>query len=119
MPHLPQPFSRSEETPAVPHVHDNAPTFIAPTPKLPPRELRLDIVVGTRCPICRENLKNIDSLRRELPDVRVRVIDMDAPDGEKPKNVIAIPTFLLNGYVVATGNPNVAELKKFIRSLST
>lgn len=102
----------------LPHLHDNAPVFDAPRGKVEPRGLQLDIIVGARCPICQENLKSLDDLRRLLPNVNIQVVDIDAPGATVPKNVIAIPTFILNGYVVATGNPNVQELKQFVDSLA-
>lgn len=102
----------------LPHLHENAPNFDAPRTKLEPRALQLDIIVGRRCPICQENLKSLDDLRRLLPNVRIQVVDIDAPGATVPNNVIAIPTFILNGYIVATGNPNVQELKQFVDSLA-
>lgn len=102
----------------LPHLHTNAPNFDAPRTRIEPRGLQLDIIVGRRCPICQENLKTLDDMRRLLPNVNIQVIDIDAPGAAVPKNVIAIPTFLLNGYVVATGNANVQELKQFVDSLA-
>ncbi|MBI4671901.1 MAG: thioredoxin family protein [Chloroflexi bacterium] len=109
---------RDSAAPTLPHRHDLAPNFTAPPDKMPPRALQLEIVVGGHCPVCQANLPMIDALRRELPHVDIRVIDVDAPGSHPPKNVIAIPSFLLNGYLVATGNPNLDELKSFIRTLS-
>jgi protein-disulfide isomerase len=112
-------FGRTSAEQPLPHLHDNAPNFTAPIQKLPSRALQLDIVVGGRCPICQASMPTLEALRHEIPNVNVRVIDMDAPGASKPKNIIAIPTFLLNGYIVATGNPNLDELKEFIRSLNS
>ncbi len=102
----------------LPHLHDKEPNFTPPSLKIPARELQLDIVVGSRCPICKQSQSMVDTLRRELPNVTLRVIDMDAPDTKKPANVIAIPSFLLNGHLVATGYVEIGELKKFIQSLN-
>lgn len=102
----------------LPHLHDSPPNFTAPSAALEPRAVQLDIVTGNRCPICQSFLPAIEALRQDLPNVTINVIDIDAPGVTPPRNVIAIPTFLINGYVVATGNPAVDELKKFIRSLN-
>lgn len=102
----------------LPHLHNSAPNLTLPPAPLPARELQLDIYIGGRCPICQASLDMLNALRGELPNVTVRIIDLDAPDAKTPANVIAIPTVLLNGYIVATGNPKMDELKTFIRSLS-
>jgi predicted thioredoxin/glutaredoxin len=110
---------RSKSTPtAIPHLHDNVPNFTRPSAKLEPRALELEIFVGGRCPICQANRGNIEQLRRDLPSVNIRVIDLDEPGTTRPRNLIAIPSFFLNGHLVATGNPEVSELKRFIVSLS-
>ncbi len=110
---------RSKSTPpAIPHLHDNVPNFTRPAAPLAPRALQLEIFVGGRCPICQANKGQIEQLRRDLPGVTIRVIDLDEPGTVKPRNLIAIPSFFLNGHLVATGNPEVSELKKFIASLS-
>jgi predicted thioredoxin/glutaredoxin len=111
-------LGRSTPVTSLPHQHDKSPNFKAPTAKFEPRALQLDIIVGARCPICQENLKSLEELRRLLPNVQIQVVDIDAPGARVPKNVIAIPTFLLNGSVVATGNANVQELKQFVDSLA-
>lgn len=112
-------FLRGSETmPGLPHLHASAPNFTPPSVPLPARELRLDIVVGGRCPICQASLDTLNALRGELPNVNVQIIDIDAPGIKTPSNIIAIPTILLNGYIVATGNPKLEELKTFIHSLS-
>lgn len=103
---------------ALPHLHDSKPGFTAPPSPLPARDLQLDIFVGGRCPICQSALAGLQNLRRELPNVHINVIDLDAPNTPKPDNIIAIPSFVINGYLIATGNLKVDELKKFIGSLN-
>lgn len=104
-------------TNGLPHLHD-APRNFTPPPSVEPRMLQLEIVTGNRCPICKSYLPTLEALRTDLPNVNVRIIDIDEPGTQVPRNVIAIPTILLNGYIVATGNPEYEELKAFIRSLN-
>ena len=109
--------SREAQNP-VPHLHSIAPNFTPPATSLPAKHLQLDIYMGSRCPICAASLEKIEMLRQALPNVTVRVFDIDAPETVKPANVIALPSIFLNGHLVATGNPQEEELVKFIRSLS-
>jgi hypothetical protein len=102
----------------LPHLHDAPPNFTPPSHTIEARSVQLDIVTGNRCPICQSFKPAIEALRKDLPNVTINVIDIDAPGVTPPRNVIAIPSFLINGYVVATGNPAVDELKAFIRSLN-
>jgi hypothetical protein len=102
----------------LPHRHDAPRNFIPPSAPLEPRTLQLDIVTGNRCAICQSFLPTLEGLRTELPNVNVTIIDIDAPGTVVPPNVIAIPTILLNGHIVATGNPAYEDLKQFIRSLA-
>lgn len=111
-------FRTRETTNLLPHLHNIAPNFTPPATSLPASNLQLDIYMGGRCPICQASLGKIDLLRQALPNVTIRVFDIDAPDTVKPRNVIALPSIFLNGHLVATGNPQEEELVKFIRSLS-
>lgn len=104
---------------ALPHLHGAPRNFTPPSGNIEPRTMQLDIVTGNRCPICQSFLPTLEGLRTELPNVNVRIIDIDAPGATIPPNVIAIPTIMLNGYIVATGNPGYEELIAFIRSLGT
>ncbi len=111
-------FRRNKTTAPLPHLHNTPAHFTRPTTPLEARTLQLDIVTGNRCPICQSFLPTIEALRSDFPHVTVNVIDIDAPGTKTPRNVIAIPTFLINDYVVATGNVALEELKRFIRSLN-
>ena len=112
-----EPVRPSQAASLLPHLHNLAPNFTPPATALPPKNLQLDIYMGGRCPICSASLDKIESLRQALPNVTIRVFDIDAPDTVRPANVIALPSIFLNGHLVATGNPQEEELVKFIRSL--
>lgn len=103
---------------SLPHLHDNTPNFKSPTVGISPRDVRLDIYVGRRCPICQAAGTIIEQMRRDMPNVRINVIDLDAPNTPRPDAVVALPSFMINGHLVATGNPELEELKRFIQSLN-
>lgn len=43
---------------------------------------------------------------RNVPDVAVEVIDLSVPGSERPENVFAVPTYLLDETVISLGNPD-------------
>src|SRR5258708_39926279 len=103
-------FRRKTAENTLPHLHTSAPNFTPPVTQLKRGPVQLDIVMGSRCPICAASRPLVEQLERDLPGVNIRVIDIDAPGVQVPRNIVAIPTFIVNGYVVATGNPAIEEL---------
>jgi hypothetical protein len=70
--------------------------------------LQLDVYVSSACSICDRSRDIVcEVLDRGLPQVRARIIDLDRPGADRPANVFAIPTFVLDGDVVSLGNPEV------------
>ncbi len=102
----------------LPHIHDNAPNFQAPRAAAKPRALQLDIIIAKHCPPCVKQVENLGDLQRLLPELAVQVIDLDVPGVVVPRNIIAVPAFLLNGHIVATGNLDLQEFKQFVDSLA-
>src|ERR1700687_855738 len=94
-------FPRKTAENTLPHLHTNAPNFTLPTTQLKRGPVQLDIVTGGRCPICAASRPLLEQLKRDLPEVNIRVIDIDVPGTQIPRNIVAIPTFIVNGYVVA------------------
>ena len=77
---------------------------------------RLDVYVGSHCPNCEDALQLADEAAAQFPGIVVRVIDLDM-DSESwrladrlPEGVVAVPTYVLNGRVIALGNPDPEEL---------
>lgn len=108
---------RAQQT-ALPHLHNNLPNFTLPSIKLSARAIQLDIYVGRRCPICQAAQSTVQQLQNDLPNVKINVIDLDVPNTPRPDIIIAIPSFVINGHLVAAGNPDWDQLKRFINSLN-
>ena len=71
----------------------------------------LRIYVAPGCAGCRTALNLAEAVRRARPHHPVEVIDLaDQPDEPLPPGVIGTPTYLLDGEVIALGNPELAEL---------
>jgi|GEM_PF-4658827 predicted thioredoxin/glutaredoxin len=85
--------------------------------KMNQEPLALEVVVAKHCQQCRQSLQVADALQKEFPALKVRVVDLDAPDAVKPDAVFAVPSYLLNGRVVSLGNPEVEEISGTIRAL--
>lgn len=66
--------------------------------------MRLDIYIAEHCFGCQEAL-NIAEQARNIAKLIVRVINLDAGNEMAPPQVVAVPTYLLNGQVISLGNP--------------
>ncbi len=64
----------------------------------------LEIYVGQHCMNCAEALR-IAALAALIPDLTVRVIEWDDPRQAIPARIVAVPTYVLDGRIVALGNP--------------
>lgn len=69
--------------------------------------MRLDIYIDDYCETCDHARKMADQVRERMPQVEVNLIELG---GETPDNVIAVPTYLLDGATLFLGNPSEAEL---------
>lgn len=78
--------------------------------------MRLDIYVEPGCPSCRRAESIATDVREAYPSMVVNVIDVSKA-GERPADVFAVPTFVLNGEVVSLGNPKRSELNRAIEGL--
>lgn len=78
--------------------------------------MRLDIYVASHCVGCQEALR-IAELARDIAGLDVAVINLDhaTPARPVPANVIAVPTYLLDGRVVSLGNPYREEFLARLR----
>ena len=80
--------------------------------------MRLEIVVAPDCPSCREARAIAGEVQARYPALTVDLIELD---GRRPvpTRVVATPTYLLDGAVIALGNPRHAVLLDVIgRALS-
>ena len=72
----------------------------------------LEIYVGPDCLGCAMAYVIAAEMRAlNLPNVRIRVIDLGDPVNLRPASVFAIPTYLLNGNVLSLGNPEADWLR--------
>jgi hypothetical protein len=82
---------------------------------------RLEVYVAAHCLSCVEAHRLAAAAARRFPGLDVRTIDVDAAARRSagqvlPESVVAVPTYLLDGRVVALGNPDPEQLFACIAS---
>ena len=82
----------------------------APTP-------RLEVYISAHCFGCAEALRLAEAAARQFPGLAVRVIDLEREPNARPNGLVAVPTYLLDGQVVALGNPRQQDLFQRLRDL--
>lgn len=73
---------------------------------------RLEIYVASTC-IASATARGLAGIVAgwEIPDLEVRVVDLDEPGAVRPRSVFAVPTYLLDGALLSLGNPSVDEIR--------
>ena len=76
----------------------------------------LRIYISEHCWGCQEAREMAVHLRQTFPELAVDLIDLDKRDVQKPDEVFATPTYVLNGRVVSLGNPRPETLRELIEA---
>lgn len=75
------------------------------------------IYVAGHCSVCAYAYEIADLIRREFPDIAVRLVDVADAAEPLPESVFATPTYLLDGRRWFLGNPSPAEVFKTLSKL--
>ncbi len=87
--------------------------------EMPERAVRLEIVIAKEYPGCAEARAIAQEIQACFPALKVEVIELNGTR-PVPSQVVATPTYLLNGRVVSLGNPRRAWLvQEILRQYST
>jgi hypothetical protein len=70
--------------------------------------IKLQVYTSDDCWTCEETERIVSDVAARFPDVEVNVLNLTSPD--KPDEVFAVPTYLINGRIVSLGNPTREEL---------
>lgn len=70
--------------------------------------MRLDIYVASHCLAGQEACRLANEVASRFPDVEVRLIDLD--EAQPPEQIVAVPTYVLNGRIISLGNPEPEAL---------
>ena len=72
--------------------------------------VRLHVFIEAGCWSCRESRRLVAELAPQFPQVKMELVDLSS--AQRPENVFAAPTYLLNGKVISLGNPYPNELRR-------
>ena len=72
-------------------------------------ELTLHVYIADDCWSCQETRRIVADIAPQFPEVRVELRDMNQ---DKPDDVFAVPTYVLNGRVISLGNPTRDDLRQ-------
>jgi hypothetical protein len=78
------------------------------------RGARLEILVAGRCEASERARATARRIRGTYPGVRVEVIELDWAAPALREKVFATPTYLLDGRIVALGNPSPDEIGRWL-----
>jgi alkyl hydroperoxide reductase subunit AhpF len=74
----------------------------------------LKIYISEHCWGCIVAREVAEQMQQLYPKLAVKLVDLDGAEEEKPEEVFATPTYVLNGRVVSLGNPRVEALCELI-----
>jgi hypothetical protein len=76
---------------------------------------RLVIYISSHCENCSEARRLADLAATRYPTLPVRVVDLDKEHAPPPDYIVAVPTYVMDGRVIALGNPDSEELMAHVR----
>jgi hypothetical protein len=79
-------------------------------------QLELRIFVDGGCPGCAEARRLGNVAQEQLPLLDVELIDITVQGTLIPKQVFAVPTYVLNGKTQWLGNPDELEFIQYLRT---
>jgi hypothetical protein len=78
--------------------------------------MNLRIYIAEHCWGCKEAQAIATRIRQIFPALTVELIDLNRDEIEKPEEIFAIPTYVLNGRVVSLGNPRPETLHELVEA---
>ena len=79
----------------------------------------LCVYVSESCYVCRNTPESIERIKKRLPDLQIRIIDISKTEEEIPKSVFSVPTFVFNGKTISFGNPSDDAICKLVELART
>jgi hypothetical protein len=78
-------------------------------------QIKLEVYVDQACPGCDYARGLAEQVRERMPEVDVVVVDLSKPQANRPEEVFAVPTYLLDGKTLSLGNPGLEQLLGWLR----
>jgi len=89
------------------------------TRRTPQTEVHLGIYVADDCGSCNESRRLAELMAGRYPSLSVRIVNLSEPETGIPKQVVAVPTFVLNDEVLHLGNPREAWLLRELEPVTS
>lgn len=77
----------------------------------------VSIYVARHCSVCAYAYEIAALIRRDFPDIAVRLVDVAEAAEPLPESVFATPTYLIDGRRWFLGNPSPAEVFETLSKL--
>ena len=79
----------------------------------------LQVFVSQHCESCSRSVDIAEAVAARYPGLSVEVVDLDKPLSDRPQQVFAVPTFILDGQLLCVGNQDVEWMVQRIQVLRT
>lgn len=76
--------------------------------------VKLQVYIRRDCWSCAESRRIIAEIAPQFPQIAIELFDIEA--SVQPKNVYAVPTYILDGRIIFLGNPFPAELRRKLQA---
>jgi len=76
--------------------------------------VKLQVYVREDCWTCAESRRIVAEIEPQFPQLSVELVDMETPN--RPQEVFAVPTYVLDGRIISLGNPYRDDLRREIRA---
>ena len=75
--------------------------------------VKLQVYVKDDCWTCAESRRIVAEIAPQFPQLFVELLDMETSN--KPQDIFAVPTYVLDGRVISLGNPYRDVLRREIK----
>ena len=77
--------------------------------------VKLQVYIREDCWTCAESHRIVAEIAPQFPQLSVELVDIETPN--RPQNVFAVPTYVLDGRIISLGNPYRDELRREIKNV--
>lgn len=78
---------------------------------------RLDVYVAEHCFGCAEARRLAAAAAFRFAALSVRIVDLEREPDQRPESLVAVPSYVLDGIVIALGNPRQMDLFSHLQRL--
>lgn len=78
-----------------------------------PGMVKLQVYIREDCWTCAESRRIVAEIAPQFPQIAVELVDMETPN--RPQDVFAVPTYVLDGRIISLGNPYRDDLRQEIK----